>query len=292
MDHRADDLQQNIEETRHDIEETRASMSEKLELLEERVRDTLEETKTAVDDIVESVKGTVDETVGAVKDTVDGAKLTVENIVENVKGTMDDTVTMVKQSFDIRYQVAQHPWLMLGASVVTGSVLASFLHRGREARGSSSYATHTQNDSRVADVSRRAGLTAMYTVAGDEDITESPEPAVHSQPQKQQSWGNALGLFHEEFVDVIKGAVIGTVMGTVREMIRQNMPSIIAPFDKVVNNVSKKLGTEPLDSNANREQTTGNGHMPATAQSAGGSFASYSSVQAREPYGQGEESVN
>jgi len=283
MDQRADDLQQTIEETRHDIEETRASMSEKLELLEERVRDTLEETKTAVDDIVENVKGTVDETVGAVKETVDGAKATVENIVENVKGTMDDTVTMVKQSFDIRYQVDQHPWLMLGASVITGSLLASFLHPGREARGSSSYATRTQNGPRVADTSRGTGLTAMYTVAGDEDFIESAEPSAQSQTQKRQSWGNALGLFQEEVVDVMKGAVIGTVMGTVREMIRQNMPSIIAPFDKMVNNVSKKLGTEPPDLYKNSEQTNRNGHTSVDASSAVGSHSSYSSMPASEP---------
>jgi ElaB/YqjD/DUF883 family membrane-anchored ribosome-binding protein len=288
MDHRADDLQQTIEETRHDIEETRASMSEKLELLEERVRDTLEETKTAVDDIVENVKDTVGETVEAVKETVDGAKSTVENIVENVKETMDDTVTMVKQSFDIRYQVDQHPWLMLGASVVTGSILANFLHRGPEARGSSSYATHRQNGRGVADVSREAGLTAMYTVAGDENITDSFKSSANAQSQKQQSWGNALGFIHEEFIDVMKGAVLSTVMGTVREMIRQNMPNIIAPFDKMVSNVSKKLGTEPLDLHTNREQTTGNGHMPANAQSPGGSHSSHSSGQVSEPYGQGQ----
>jgi len=285
MDQRADDLQQNIEETRHDIEETRASMSEKLELLEERVRDTLEETKTAVDDIVESVKGTVDETVGAVRETVDGAKSTVEDIVENVKGTMDDTVTMVKQSFDIRYQVDQHPWLMLGASVVTGSVLASFLHRGHEARSSSSYGTHARN-SRVAETSKEAGLTAMYTVAGDEDFTDSTEPSAQSQTQKQQSWGNTLGLFHEEFVDVMKSAVMSTVMGTVREMIRQNIPSIVAPFDKIVNNVSKKLETEPLEPKVNREQTNGKSHTPTNTQSAVGSHSSYSSMPAGESYKQ------
>jgi len=287
MDQRADDLQQNIEETRHDIAETRASMSEKLELLEERVRDTLEETKTAVDDIVESVKGTVEDTVDAVKDTVDGAKSTVEDIVENVKGTMDDTVTMVKQSFDLRYQVDQHPWLMLGASVVTGSVLASFLHRGREARNSSSYATHTQNGPRGADVSRGDGLAAMYTVAGDEDITESSKPSANAQPQSQQSWGNTLGLIHEEFVDVMKGAVLSTVMGTVREMIRQNMPNVIAPFDKVINNVSKKLGTELFEPSVNREASNGNGHSPTNTQPVE-SHSSYSPMPVGEPYGKGQ----
>jgi len=103
------------------MEETRASMTEKLELLEERVRETLEETKSAVEDIVENVKGTVDETVGVVKETVDGAKSTVEDIVENVKGTMDDTVTTVKHTFDLSYQANQHPWVFFGGAVLVGA---------------------------------------------------------------------------------------------------------------------------------------------------------------------------
>jgi ElaB/YqjD/DUF883 family membrane-anchored ribosome-binding protein len=285
MDQRADDLQQNIEDTRHDIEETRASMSDKLELLEERVRDTLEETKTAVDDIVESVKGTVDETVEAVKETVDGAKSTVENIVENVKGTMDDTVTMVKQSFDIRHQVDQHPWLMLGASVVTGRILANFLHNGHESRGSSSYATHTQNGRSVADASRDAGLTAMYTVAEESSITNSSQSSANPQPPQQQSWGHAFGILQEEFVDVMKGTVLSTVMGTAREMIRQNMPNIIAPFDKMVDKVAKKLGTESLVPHTNGEQTTGNSHTTENSQAPSESYASFGSMQGGEPYG-------
>lgn len=264
MDHRANDLQQNIEETRHDIEETRASMSDKLELLEERVRDTLEDTKTAVEDMVENVKSSVDDTVDAVKETVDDAKLTVEHIVENMKETMDDTMTRVKQSFDLRYQVDQHPWLMLGAAVVTGSVLASFLHPGHEARASSSYAPHQQN------------------------VTESREQPTHSQMQQRHGWGTALGLDHEDVVDLMKGAVIGTVMGTVREMIRQNLPSISVPFDKMVNTVAKKLGTGPIESNANHEQTTGSGHATENSQSPSKSYAPYGSMQEGEPYGRAQ----
>jgi len=109
------------------MEETRASMTEKLELLEERVRETLEETKSAVEDIVENVRDTVDETVGVVKETVEGTKSTVEDIVENVKGTMDDTVTTVKQTFDLSYQAKEHPWVFFGGAVLLGGFLSNLL---------------------------------------------------------------------------------------------------------------------------------------------------------------------
>lgn len=177
---------------------------------------------------------------------------------------------------------------MLGASVVTGSLLANFLQHGREARSSSSYATHAQNDQSVANVSRAAGLTAMYTVPGNENITDSSKSFVNAQPQKQQSWGSALGIIQDEFVDVMKGAVLGTVMGTVRKMIQQNMPSISEQFEKMVNNVSKKLGTEPLKPYTNRDQAIGNGQATENVQSPSGSYNSFGSMQGGEPYGRAQ----
>lgn len=257
MDQRTDDLQQNIAETRHEIEETRASMTEKLELLEERVRDTLEETKTAVDDIVENVKGTVDETVDAVRETVDGAKSTVENIVENVKGTMDDTVTKVKQSFDLRYQVEQHPWLMLGGSVVAGSLLASLMHGRHETRRYSYYADSRLNSDYEGDKTSSTGVytgTGLYTGNGEENTTASQESSNDTPLRTPRRWGNILGQFQEEF-DIAKGVVIGaavsTVMGTLQEMIRQNIPSMASHFDKAVKRVAKKWGVEPGESATN-----------------------------------------
>ena len=47
------------------LEETRTSMTEKMELLEDRVRETVEGTRSAVEHIVDNVKGTVEETVGS-----------------------------------------------------------------------------------------------------------------------------------------------------------------------------------------------------------------------------------
>jgi len=269
MDQRTDNLQQNIAETRHDIEETRASMTEKLELLEERVRDTLEETKIAVDDIVENVKGTVDETVVVVKETVTGAKSTVENIVENVKETMDDTVTKVKQSFDLRYQVEQHPWLMVGGSVVVGSVLASFLQGGRESRPYSYYADSRLNSGSDADNASATGVytgAGLYAGTGEENTTSGQERSNYTHSQTRSGWKSTLGQFQEEInlaKGVVTGAVISTVMGTLQEMIRQNMPSMAAQFDKAVNQVAKKWGVEPTVTNQQSMNRSGQAQSDA-----------------------------
>src|SRR5437879_4896653 len=123
MDQTPDDIGQSITETHHEMAETRAAMTEKLEVLEKRVRDTVESAKSMGEDMLENVKGTVDETVGAVKETVGDARSAVEGIVENVKDTIDDTVTRVKQSFDLHYQMDHHPWVMLSGSVLAGYLL-------------------------------------------------------------------------------------------------------------------------------------------------------------------------
>jgi ElaB/YqjD/DUF883 family membrane-anchored ribosome-binding protein len=251
MAERADDLQQDIEEARHGIEETRASMTEKLELLEERVRETLEETKSAVEDIVENVKGTVDETVGAVRETVDGAKSTVEDIVENVKGTMDETVTTVKQAFDLSYQVDRHPWLMFGGAVLLGSVIGNLARSESRTYGYNHAEEIDENESMYA-----AGLAGGHSAYADEekDDTERRNRSAHARTSPRREWLSGLGQFQDEF-DIIKGAIVGTIMGTLREMIRQNMPNVAPTLEKAINSASRKMGAEPIEPSAGGERT-------------------------------------
>src|SRR5215475_2967851 len=213
MDQRPDDIQQSIRETRHEIEETRASMTEKLELLEERVRDTVESAKTTVEDIMENVKGTVDETVGAVKETVGDAKSTVEDIVENVKDTMDDTVTMVKRSFDLQYQIDQHPWLMLSGSALLGYMLGSLGSRSTTAART----TTLQNHASMPD-SLKSGYYATVPGAEPDD-----QPSMEARSSTAGLWNSTLGQFKEEF-DLIKHAVIGALMSNVRDIAKQALP--------------------------------------------------------------------
>src|SRR5260370_34005892 len=99
-----DDIRQNIdspasaepkpEEIREQMAETRAALVDKIDALEEKVLGTVET-----------------------------AQATVEHTVESVKGTVEDSVAAVKRTFDLKYQVEQRPWLMLGASVLGGYAL-------------------------------------------------------------------------------------------------------------------------------------------------------------------------
>jgi hypothetical protein len=74
-----------------DIIRTRAAMAEKLQLLEDRIQDTVE-----------------------------GAKAAVLDVVENVKDTAEDLLDRTKRTFDPFYQTEQHPLVMIGAAAALG----------------------------------------------------------------------------------------------------------------------------------------------------------------------------
>jgi len=251
MEYTDEDLEQSIEETRQDIEDKRASMSEKLELLEERVRDTLEETRSAVEGIVENVKETVDETVGVVKETVEGARSTVDNIVENVMETMDDTATMVKQSFDLHYQVEQHPWLMVGGSVMVGYLLGSWMYsKSSYQHGYSDQEYNDEDNLYTAPLKNGASFDDLEESVDTQENRDTSNkyraPVKSVSPAQPRPWRNFLGPFQEEW-DSLKGVALGTLMGTLRTMVRQHMPTVAPKLEQAINSVSTKLGAEPID---------------------------------------------
>ena len=98
-----------------DIEDTRAVMTEKIDMIEDRVNETMEGTKATVDNVMEKVKG--------VQETIDLAKSTIDNILETMKHTMEETIERVKYTSTVIEQVDQNPWIMLGSAVLTGYIL-------------------------------------------------------------------------------------------------------------------------------------------------------------------------
>ncbi len=102
-------MQQDIDDTCQGIENTRSAMTEKLDKLEARVRETVE-----------------------------GAQSSVADIVETVKDTVGETVETVKRTLDVQYQVDQHPWLMVGGAALAGYLLGSW----GGGRTSAAFSTH------------------------------------------------------------------------------------------------------------------------------------------------------
>ena len=110
---------------RQQIVETRSELSEKLVSLEQQVSDTVQTTGTAVN-----------ATVGAVQDTV-----------QTVTGAVESALQSVSDALNVRQHIKQHPWLVLGGSVVLGYLAVDFLEQTAKASGRRSAPTMPPNPS-------------------------------------------------------------------------------------------------------------------------------------------------
>jgi len=190
MDQR-DLAQQDPEAIRHQIDETRCSITEKLEALEEQV-------------------------IGTVQD----ARETVEETIENVRSSVKGTMQSVKRTFDVKYQVEQHPWPMMGASFlagVAGAVLYDNLrNRGQDNR----YRPYQPPELRSEHVRQQA-------------------PVEPSGP----GWRE---MFHEE-IDKAKGVAVGYLMALARDWAKQNFPDLAPQIHDFMSGATEKLGGSPVE---------------------------------------------
>jgi ElaB/YqjD/DUF883 family membrane-anchored ribosome-binding protein len=240
--------------------ETPTSTTEKMELLEDRVRETIKGTGSAVEHIVDNVKGTVEETISAMKDTVDEAKSTVGNLVENAKDTMDSTVTGMRQSFDLQYQVSHRPWMTFGGAVLAGYFIGTWTHQGSRRQRLYGDQEHQYDDD---DNLYAAAVMSGGATVEDLDKRKNPQREGYAYPPHlsstaQKHTGNTAkeqtsrqrqimgGRFQEEW-NILRDVALGTVMGTIRSMVRQQMPTFAPHIEKILNRTSAKLGTEPID---------------------------------------------
>jgi len=102
-------MENHTEVIRQQMTETRASLSDKLEALEEQVLSTVQDTRETVSETVEEVKEAV------------------ENTVETVTDTVQQSVTAVKETLDIRRHVENHPWAMMAGAMAVGYIGTTLL---------------------------------------------------------------------------------------------------------------------------------------------------------------------
>jgi ElaB/YqjD/DUF883 family membrane-anchored ribosome-binding protein len=95
-----------VTKAHEDIDQTRSDLAQKVEQLEEKVRDTVLSATENVNDTIESVTSTVQQTVHS-----------------------------VQQTFDVNYQMQQRPWLLIGGAVVVGFVVGAAVSRQRSGMG-------------------------------------------------------------------------------------------------------------------------------------------------------------
>jgi ElaB/YqjD/DUF883 family membrane-anchored ribosome-binding protein len=209
---------------RQQMAETRASLSDKVETLEEKVVGTVEGATSAVSDTVDNVKEAVHETVASVKDTV------------------HDAVEGVKETFDLPRQVERHPWLMMGASVALGYVGGRLLGR------LTSHPSHRHAPSRAWTAEGDGWSAAARPQTRSWIAEEAASPPVPRGPLSQaathaRQW---TGLFAPELAK-LKSLAIGYLGGAIRDVMSQSLPEAMREqVHETMDSITQKLGGQPV----------------------------------------------
>jgi ElaB/YqjD/DUF883 family membrane-anchored ribosome-binding protein len=240
MAQRADDI-------RHDIEHTRAAMTQKVTILEERVRETAADVQVSVEkivedvgDIVENVKATVDTTLAAVRQGVAGTQASVGEMVEHVKGTVEDTVATVKRTFDLPSQTEQHPWPMVGGAVLVGYMLSKWGGGHPSA----------------------AGPTAPTATEASKSGSPPASRPSFAHPEPQQGIGSGILEQFKDEIAGLKSVAVGAVMSTLSAMFQQAMPTLAPHIKSAMTKVRAQLSDNPAPQPASMSSASANGARP------------------------------
>jgi hypothetical protein len=276
MAQRADDI-------RHDIEHTRAAMTQKVTILEERVRETAAGVQVSVEkivedvgDIVENVRATVDTTLAAVRQGAAGTQASVEEMVKDVGGmvkevraTVDTTLVAVRQGVAGTQasvgEMVEHVKGTVGETVATvkrtfdlpsqteqhpwpmvgGAVLVGYM-LSKWGGGHSS----------------AAGPTAQRATEASKSGSPPASRASSAHPQLQQGIGSGiLDQFKDEIAG-LKSVAVGAMMSTLSAMFQQAMPTLAPHIKSAMTKVSTQLSDSPAPQPASMSSASANGARP------------------------------
>jgi hypothetical protein len=191
--------------------QTRAALTEKLETLENKVLGTISTTTDAVTQTVQDVGATVRETT------------------ENVRATMHEALNSVRDAFDVSRQFHQHPWLLLGSSVVAGyagGLILDNLERG-----------HLPSLPSLPHAERLLPQSSEVR-----QRLESEAPVRRRAP----AFLKALAETFAPELEKLKAAALGMAMGVVRDKLHEAVPpQMREDFAQMMDRITTKLGGEP-----------------------------------------------
>jgi len=197
------------------MQETRTALQDKLETLEQQVKNTVADATAAVSDTVETVKDAVHDTV------------------ETVQGT----VQSVKDAFNLVQQVEAHPLAMFLGATAVGFLATRWLLRA------TGPAVASPRRAPLASPATRNG--GPMPSPGYEAAARTPAaPPVPQPPRK-----NPIAEHYSEELAKLKGLAVGTIGGLVRELLTSSVaPAMAEQIKDVVNGITVKMGGHLMES--------------------------------------------
>lgn len=201
----------------------------------EVIRQQMEDTRSSLTEKLQALEEKV-------TTTVQDAASSVTETVETVKESVQSSVDTVKDTFNLSLQVERHPLGMVGGSMALGFLSGWFL--GRD----SGFAFPAATGSPATGTERPDGNGATSFMG---ERIGAREPARAEGP----SWiGQIMTAFAPE-INKVKGMAIGALAAAVRDMLTQSAPEPLKDkLAEVINNMTAKLGGEPIREPLLREE--------------------------------------
>ena len=148
----------------------------------------------------------------------------MEQIESKIKGTVEDTTTSLKQIVDVRYQVGERPWTVLGLSVLAGFALGSM-------GGETSHPPQPQP---------QPGQPFRYYPVDQHDRPSDYDAREHyaaslSAPRAPAQPG-FFDQLNEQFGDeisMLKTAAMTTLIGVLRDTLQQSLPNLGREYNRL-----------------------------------------------------------
>jgi len=119
---------------KRNIDETRRAMGDKIDMIANRIHNTIVGPKVAADNLIESLN--------EYREAMQATTSATDNHANGIHRAVAEAMERVKATINISEQVKQDPWIMLASAVFMGYVignlnhgdLPAFLHAQREVK--------------------------------------------------------------------------------------------------------------------------------------------------------------
>jgi len=151
----------------------------------------------------------------------DNIRQDIESTRASLDQKLDSLETKARQTFDVKHQVSERPWMMLGAAVATGYVLGSLGSDEPEQRWHGQPYTTTDYNQHASTADNR-----QYTTT-----SQPSQPSQPSQNSVRSAADGFLSQFDDE-IDMLKVAAINMVTNFLRDTIKEYVPALGQELDK------------------------------------------------------------
>lgn len=198
----------------------------------ELIKQQMGQTRAALTDKLESLEnkilGTVNTTTDTFGHTVQEVGTTVRETAQDVRATLHEAMSSMRDAFDVSRQIHEHPWAMVGGSVLAGyvgGVMLDNLERG-----------HLPSLPRFA--------APEQLLPHDSEVRER----IEAEPPARRTGSTLFKALFDSFapeLDKLKAAAVGMALAVVRDKIRESVPPQMRDnVSDLMDRVTSKFGGE------------------------------------------------